>query len=1175
MATYYWVGGTGTWNTVSNTNWAATSGGTGGLVGPPTSADNAIIDTSSGTGTITCTGAVCLDLTVTASQAILLGNTGSTLSVYGNLTFPSGGSFSPNGVFTITFAATTTGKTITTNGKNINGLTFNGVGGGWTLGFALNVINAITLTNGTFSTGNFSVTAGSFVYSATGTATLTLGSSTITLTLASSTVWNFATTTGLTFNPNTSTIVLNTLAQIFAGGDLTYNNVSFTPASSTAQNITGANTFANLTLGAPSTTGLVSYIFAANQTITGTLTAGGATIINRVWLRSSVPTTSITITAAAASISNADFTDITAAGAASPFTGSNFGNAVNNSGITFPAAKTVYWNLAGAQSWTQAGWATSSGGTPALANFPLAQDTAVFDNTGSVTGLISINLGWNIGTVDMSARTSAMSLTNGANNPNIYGNWLNGTGVTLAGTGTLIFGGRNTQSITSNGITFTQGITINSIGGTVQLVDDLTTATTSTLNLTNGTFNANNKNVTIGFFSSSNSNTRTLTMGSGTWTLSGTGAIWTTTNITGLTFNVDTANIVLSDTSTTARTFSSGVLTYNTITIGGTTGISTTTLGVSAGIVINTLASTKTVAHTITFSSNVTINNWTVTGTAGNVVTVNSSVATTQRTLTYTGGQLSMDYMSIQSINFSYGLGATQPYKVYAGANSTNGGNNAGILFQPTTVKAYLLTTGTSWTAPADWRSNSNTIHMIGGGGGASSSVGSGDNKAAGAGGGGGGYTVLTNQTLSGSVPYTIGAFGGANSNGGNTTFNTTNTAGGGQKGISTTTPSSSGGAGGTGTYAGGSGGAGAFGTAVSTSYGGGGGGGAGGPNGVGGNGGAGFGSATAANLAGGGGGGNGGGSNGTAGSSALGGNGGNNFGGTGGATGGSGAGVAGTAGGGGAGGAGGAGGTAGNGSGGIDIANTVGGGSGPGGSTAQGSVGTAGLYGGGGGGGGVTTTGGGAGIGTQGVIFIIYTPSLSDSVTETITLADSTTVANQGFGVSATESSTLADSEDAIKVLTSDRTEPATFADSESVQANFASSNTETITLDDSKSSVKTLSSNITEPITSGDIENYINVFVFAIIEALNVGDSESTIKAITSAITEAITSSDSSTNQAIFAGATTEAANLADLLVSQANLNSQIIENLVLLEKAIAFGWFTINNSQNPNWVAIDDTQ
>jgi hypothetical protein len=50
----------------------------------------------------------------------------------------------------------------------------------------------------------------------------------------------------------------------------------------------------------------------------------------------------------------------------------------------------VYWNLAGSQNWSATGWASTSGGSPALSNFPLAQDTAVFDNAGAA-GTVTLN----------------------------------------------------------------------------------------------------------------------------------------------------------------------------------------------------------------------------------------------------------------------------------------------------------------------------------------------------------------------------------------------------------------------------------------------------------------------------------------------------------------------------------------------------------------------------------------------------------------------------------------------------------------------------------------------------------------------------------------------------------------------------------------------------------------
>ena len=128
MATYYWVGGAGTWNASSTTNWSATSGGAGGA-GFPTSADNVIFDANSGAGIISYNGAVCNNFDASTSSALTPLGGGAWLSVYGNYTM--GGSFNAGLGTQVYFRSTTTGKTITSNGKTTaQYLFFEGVGGG-------------------------------------------------------------------------------------------------------------------------------------------------------------------------------------------------------------------------------------------------------------------------------------------------------------------------------------------------------------------------------------------------------------------------------------------------------------------------------------------------------------------------------------------------------------------------------------------------------------------------------------------------------------------------------------------------------------------------------------------------------------------------------------------------------------------------------------------------------------------------------------------------------------------------------------------------------------------------------------------------------------------------------------------------------------------------------------
>ena len=980
MANRYWVGGTASWDGTAGTKWSDTSGGAGGFSVPTTADDVFFSALSTGTCTIATgnTGAKSIDCT---------GFTGgiagtAAISVAGSITLVAGQTYTHTGTVTLTGTGT-----LTTAGKSFGDLVVDGVGITVTLGDALTSAAGrnMVVTRGTFTTSasNYNVTTGALSSTNSNIRTITLNGSTVTIPSGV----QFQTSTNLTFNANTSQINVSGDSVAFQGGSQTFNNVSFTGTGIGTKNITGANTFNNLTFNSLPSNGNYLIQISANQTVSNTLTLGTTNAaVRRMFVFSDTVGTSRTITAATiATLSDVDFRDITAAGASGTWSGTRLGNCLGNTNITFDAGKTVYWNLTGTQTWLSTGWALGSGGTPSVNNFPLAQDTAIFDDAGAATTVTAPNTNdfgaFNYGTIDMSARTTSFTFGIAATT-NHYGSLILSSAITLnTGGFTLSFLGRGvTQTFTSAGKSFANGITINNLTGSVVLGSALT-QTNNAITHTSGTFDAASYNVTIPQFSSNNSNTRTLTLGNGLWTLTGTSVVWTTAITTGLTFNKGSSDILLSDNSTTARVFGGGALTYNKLTIGGSTSTSTCTLQGAA--TFSELASTKTVAHTIAFQANQTITTWSVKGTTGNVVTVNSSSTGTQRTVNVTNKTDGIDYLNVRDISNSN----IAPITFYAGANSTNSGNNNGIAFIASSTAspqtAYLLTSGTTFTVPSDWNSSNNNIYMIGAGGGGAAGAASGNNRAAGGGGGGGAFTQLTNFTAtpSSSITYAIGT-SASNTNGGNTTWDSgTYIANGGSTGTATTTPSSAGGAGGTAqtvsgiitaAYAGGNGGAGAFGTTIATGYGSGAGGGAGGPNGVGGNGGTGFGGISQALIAGGGGGGNGGGSNGGNAAALVFGNGGNNFAGIGGATT---VNTAGTFGGGGSGainsGAGGSGGS------GIDILNTLGGSGGKGGASQSTAGANAGLYGGGSHGGTVTTAGGlgNAGVGSQGVIFIVYVP--------------------------------------------------------------------------------------------------------------------------------------------------------------------------------------------------------
>lgn len=664
MANRYWVGGTASWDGTAGTKWATTSGGTGGA-SVPTTADDVYFDaTSTGTVTIASGNTGAKSINCTGFTGTITGST--AITVAGSITLSTGMTYTHSGVVTITGTGT-----LTTAGKTFTFLTIDGSGITVTLGDALNMSTRdLVVTRGTFDTANYTVTAGVFSSSNSNTRTINFGSST--LTFNQSSPFNFSTATNLTFNAGTSQINISNSNSSVNGGSQTFYNFSFTSTSGGSRTLSGVNTFNNLTLNV-SAAGLTQLVLSSNQTVNGTFTCAGSGATSRGFVRSNILGTTRTLTVATLSANDCDFRDITITGSAAGSSPTRAGDCGGNSGINFPAPKTVY-RVGASTTWQgNNSWALTSGGTGSNDNFPLAQDTAVINEDTALTGSLTVSL-YNVGTLDASTRTTGITLSKGANTV-YYGNYTLGSGVTISGTSTQTFSGRGTQTFTSAGKTITFPIIVDKPTGAFELGSAITSS--QGIILTRGIFDAKNYNITCVQFNSINTNTRTITMGSGLWTLSGTGVgvnrVWGI-DASGLTFNKDTANILLSDTSSSNRDFLGGGLSYNKLTIGGNTG--TSILIIFGSNSFTEIASTKTVAHTIRFFTNQgTIDTWSVTGTAGNVVTVNSTSAGARRNFTLTNVTSGIDYLSVTDI------GELNGNKFYVGANSTDGGNNSNVYF--------------------------------------------------------------------------------------------------------------------------------------------------------------------------------------------------------------------------------------------------------------------------------------------------------------------------------------------------------------------------------------------------------------------------------------------------------------------------------------------------------------
>lgn len=660
-------------------NWG--TAGTWSPAGIPSAADDLTLNATS--GNVTIAGSVagrsldCLGyvgtLTHNAASTLTLGAATAgpgnlLLRLVAGMTYTKGNVNTSAMLFTSSAA---TPQTVTTAGKTLGNVSLQG---NTQLADALNATNITHIAN-TFATANNAVNATTFGSTGATARTLTPGSSTMTLagafTISGSNLTVTANTMNVTITAAGADFVSNIAATV--GGTL-----SWTAAAATI----------NLTVPTASTFGALSYACAANQanqlviptgisiTVAGAFTVTGNSGINKAFVTTG--STAVTISAGSTVLTDAEFFGITATGAAA-WTGTRVGDWGLNTGITFTAGTNKFL-IGGAvdRNYNGTVWATTSGGAANANNYPMPQDTVVIDgNSWSNTGrTLTLNANQRHARLDATAMPFPMTIT-GAQ-------WMTTGSVTLdpvdAMTSAVGFMFRHLAASTFTPGALTGGATISvappgtagslTMAGAYNGGGSLSVLVGSTFN--GGAFNHSWVNVGI-------TNPTAADLGSGTWTITGSGVVAWAVSGGGGALALTALNATIAFTSAVALTFNTTSTTqieYGSVTF--VAGAGAVTITNTSNLKFSLLRLTGARSYSFTAGRTYTIADaglLDAVGSAGNIITITSSSAGVAFTISKATTTVCLDWVSLKD---STGTGGAT---FSAGANSTNVSGNTGWSF--------------------------------------------------------------------------------------------------------------------------------------------------------------------------------------------------------------------------------------------------------------------------------------------------------------------------------------------------------------------------------------------------------------------------------------------------------------------------------------------------------------
>lgn len=346
---------------------------------------------------------------------------------------------------------------------------------------------------------------------------------------------------------------------------------------------------------------------------------------------------------------------------------------------------TKYW-VGGSATWDgTAGskWSLTSGGAGG-AGVPSIYDPVVLDaNSGAVT--VTVSGARNCASLTCTGFTGTLAGTAG-NSLNVAGSVTLAAGMTYT-LDLITMLATAAANLTTAGKSLVNFTVQNSAGIACTLQDALTCS--GTLTIVAGSLDANNKNISVAAFNSNYTSTRALLLGSGTWTLTGTGDVWLVDG-TMLTLTPSTSTIKLNNASASSKAFTGGSKTYYNLWL---TGAGTGAFIIAGSNTFNDLTM-DTPPHTLRFEggASTTVTTASVSGTA---LAGNNTIASTTSSpwdINCAGG-LSVSYVSLQN---SHAHGGD-----FTAANSYDGGGNLTWVFTASASTAIYFDSAYQYNSSA------------------------------------------------------------------------------------------------------------------------------------------------------------------------------------------------------------------------------------------------------------------------------------------------------------------------------------------------------------------------------------------------------------------------------------------------------------------------------------------